>query len=71
VRDFRVHSVSESAFARELDSNRCLTTARRAWKIALKVERRSRRLLFRFGLFASECLKKYLARAGASEIIEP
>jgi len=39
-------------------------------KIPLKVERRSAGLRPRFGLFASEFSKKYLARAGASEIIK-
>ena len=41
-----------------------------AREIAPKVELRSSRLQFRFAIFAGECSKKYLARAGASEIIQ-
>jgi len=38
-------------------------------EIAPKVAPRSQRLRLRFAIFADECSKKYLARAGTSEII--
>jgi len=41
-----------------------------ASKISPKVAGRSLALQVRFGLFAGEYSKKYLARAGANEIIE-
>ena len=65
-----VRSVSKWQSVDETETNARRADGTEAREIASKVELRSPRLQFRFAAFAGERSKKYLARAGASEIIE-